>query len=183
MGLLDQVLGNVLGSRSGGGLGGNPSAGMGSSGGGTSPIMMALMTLLAAKAMGGPGGLGGMLGGTGATGGGLGGLLGGTGGGLGTTGGGLGGLLGGGLGGLLDALQQSGHGDIAQSWIGRSDNRPIAPNQLMDALGPDTVEQLQRQTGLPREELLSELSQTLPHAVDQLTPEGRLPTQSEMERW
>src|SRR5918997_1726351 len=99
--------------------------------------------------------------------GGIGGLLG---------GGGMGGSMGGGLGSLLGAFQQSGHGDVAQSWVNHGENRPIAPNQLMDALGPDTVDQLQQQTGMPRDELLSELSHTLPHVVDKLTPDGRLPT-------
>jgi uncharacterized protein YidB (DUF937 family) len=111
--------------------------------------------------------------------GGLGGMLGGSRDGMGMGGG----LLGGGLGGLLSAFQQSGHGDIAQSWVNHGENHPIAPNQLMDALGPDTVDQLQQQTGMPREDLLSELSHTLPHVVDQLTPEGRLPTDDEMQRW
>ncbi len=188
MGLLDQVIGSVLASRMGGGssggLGGGFGGGMGGgmlggSRGGTSPLMMALMALLAAKATGGgSGGLGGLLGG-GMSGGGLGGLLGGSRDGM---GGGMGGLLGG-LGGLLNGFQQSGHGDIAQSWISHGENRPIAPNQLMDALGPDTVDQLQQQTGMPREQLLSELSHALPEVVDRLTPEGRLPNDDEMRHW
>lgn len=111
--------------------------------------------------------------------GGLGGLLGGSRDGMGMGGGGFGG----GLGGLLNAFQQSGHGDVAQSWVGRGENRPIEPNHLMDALGPDTIDQLQQQTGLPRDQLLSELSQTLPDVVDRLTPEGRLPTDDEMRHW
>jgi uncharacterized protein YidB (DUF937 family) len=94
-----------------------------------------------------------------------------------------GGGFGGGLGGLLNAFQQSGHGDVAQSWVGRGENRPIEPNHLMDALGPDTIDQLQQQTGLPRDQLLLELSQTLPDVVDRLTPEGRLPTDDEMRHW
>ncbi len=188
MGLLDQVLGNVLGGRSGG-LGG----GMGgrSGGGGMSPIMMAVLGILAQKAMSGRGssggglgdllsggGLGGMLGGgSGGLGGGLGGLLGGSGGGL------NGGMLAGGLGGLLDSFNRSGHGDIANSWVGTGDNRPIAPNQLADALGPDTVDQLSQQTGLPQQDLLSELSHVLPGVVDQLTPHGRLPQEDELHRY
>jgi uncharacterized protein YidB (DUF937 family) len=95
----------------------------------------------------------------------------------------MGGSTGGGLGSLLGAFQQSGHGEVAQSWVNHGENRPIAPNQLMDALGPDTLDQLQQQTGMPRDELLSELSHTLPHVVDKLTPEGRVPTDDEMRHW
>ncbi|MBD2748698.1 DUF937 domain-containing protein [Microvirga sp. BT688] len=181
MGLLDQVLGNVLGGRSGGlggGIGGQ------SGGGGMSPIMMAVLGLLAQRAMGGRGssggGLGDLLGG-----GGLGGVLGGGSGGLlGGSGGGLnGGMLAGGLGGLLDSFNRSGHGDIANSWVGTGDNQPIAPNQLADALGPDTVNELSQHTGMPQQDLLSELSHVLPGVVDQLTPQGRLPQEHELDRY
>jgi uncharacterized protein YidB (DUF937 family) len=37
-----------------------------------------------------------------------------------------GGLLGG-LGGLLEKFQQSGHGDVAKSWVGSGQNQPISP--------------------------------------------------------
>jgi uncharacterized protein YidB (DUF937 family) len=202
MGLLDQVLGNVLGSRRGG-------AGRG----GMSPLMTALMALLASRAFG--------QGRSGESGGGLGDVLGGGSGrvppqaesfdesGAGPTdfsdlGGALdpdgnagagqyanmdetgpnadGGFLGG-LGSLIERFTQSGHRDAIESWIGRGENRPIRPNELADALGPDTIDSLSRRTGMPRDELLSELSQTLPDAVDQLTPEGRMPNEDEMRRW
>jgi hypothetical protein len=151
MGLLDQVLGNVLGGRPGGGMmGGGLGGGMGgrSGGGGMSPIMIAVLGLLAQKAMSGRGSSGGgglgicseavaLAGcwaaapeGLGAAASGAvadwGALLGAAGGG---SGGGLnGGALASGLGGLLDSFHSSGHGDIANSWIGTGDNRPIAPD-------------------------------------------------------
>lgn len=215
-------------------------------GGGMSPIMMALLGLLAYKAMKGFGGsgapagappslppgtrtaegggglgdiLGGMLGGPGGSagragapgGGGLGDILGGMlgggqqgggmarggapgGGGLG--GGGLGDILGGmlgggaagsvlngGLGQVLQDLQRGGQGRTAQSWVGRGENEDIAPDDLANALGADTISALTQQTGLPRDELLQGLSQNLPDFVDQLTPEGRLPTEDEAQRW
>jgi len=105
--------------------------------------------------------------------------------------GGLGGLLGGaaagtvvsgGLGGLIRDLQNSGHGQTAASWVGRGPNQEISPNDLGAALGADTLDALTKQTGLPREELLDGLSQNLPGLVDQLTPNGRLPTEQELSR-
>jgi uncharacterized protein YidB (DUF937 family) len=192
MGLLDSILGNMMGA------GGSPMQGRGGTG---SPIVKALMMLLAAKAfqnhrsgsqggsLGGGlgdmlgrqgGGLGDMLGGSGGLGGGmpggldglLGGLLGG------------GGLAGGGLGGLLDQFRQSGYGEHVDSWVGTGQNRRLAPDELSQALGPDTLDELEQQTGLPRQQLLSELSQELPDAVDQFTPDGRLPAEQEVSsRW
>lgn len=115
-----------------------------------------------------PGSTGG-LGGAGGLGG-LGGLLGGLG------GAGAGGLLSGGLGELMDRFKQNGHGETAESWVGTGPNKEVAPHQLEQAIGPDVLENLTKQTGLSREELLSRLSRELPQAVDKYTPEGRLPT-------
>ena len=182
MGLLDNVLGSgVPGGRM------------------AKPLGIALLALLASRTgQGGGGGLGGLLGSGG--GGGLGGLLSGSG-----LGGLLGGLLGGnsdrpgmsdeelgnhmpgaisgGLGGLLQQFQQNGFGHIADSWIGRGPNQQIAPDQLHQALGSETVDELSEQTGMPRQDVLSQLSQALPDMVDRLTPDGRIPDRGEVERW
>lgn len=106
--------------------------------------------------------------------GGLGGLL---------AGGAAGSILSGGLGDLLRQFQNSGLGDTANSWVGRGENQPIGPNDLANALGADQLQMLQHQTGMSREELLDGLSQQLPQIVDQLTPDGRLPTEDEASRW
>jgi uncharacterized protein YidB (DUF937 family) len=87
------------------------------------------------------------------------------------------------LGGLLERFTQSGHGDKINSWIGPGQNQPIEPHELEGALGDDTVQDLSRQTGLPRGDLLGQLSQLLPGVVDQLTPQGRMPPREDMERW
>lgn len=156
MGLLDQVLGSAFGSNDGR-----------QQQGGSSPLIGALMALLSSGVLGGGRGSGG----------GLGGLLGGL------TGGSSGGGLGGGLGGLLEQFQQNGHGEAMNSWIGSGDNRPIAPHHLDQALGPNTVDELSTQTGMPRDEVLSELSRVLPGVVDKMTPHGRLPTEAEAAHW
>jgi uncharacterized protein YidB (DUF937 family) len=118
------------------------------------------------------GGLGGLLGGGGS--GGLGGLLGGAG------SAGLGGLLGGGLSDLVEQFRRSGHGDVADSWVGTGPNREIAPNELERAIGPEVLDTLTRETGLDRQEILSRLSRNLPDAVDRYTPDGRLPSEADL---
>ena len=104
----------------------------------------------------------------------LGGLLGNLGGAL--AGGGAGGLLGGGLGELLERFKQNGQGDAAESWINKGPNKELPPPQLKQAIGADVLAALEQQTGLSQEELLARLSRELPAAVDQYTPDGRLPT-------
>ncbi|TMJ02452.1 MAG: DUF937 domain-containing protein [Alphaproteobacteria bacterium] len=100
----------------------------------------------------------------------------------GSFGGGAGGFLSGGLGELIDRFKQNGHGDTADSWVGTGPNRQIAPPQLEQAIGPDVLATLSRQTGLSKDELLARLSRELPDAVDKYTPQGRLPSEAEYSR-
>jgi uncharacterized protein YidB (DUF937 family) len=90
-------------------------------------------------------------------------------------GGGVGGLLGGGLGYLLDVFKQNGQGEAAESWINKGPNKELPPPQLKQAIGADVLAALEKQTGLTQEELLVRLSRELPSAVDQYTPDGRIP--------
>jgi uncharacterized protein YidB (DUF937 family) len=101
----------------------------------------------------------------------------------------LGGILGGaaagsvisgGLGDLLKQLQQGGHGDTANSWVGKGENKAISPNDLASALGADQIDSLASQSGMSPDDLLSGLSKYLPQVIDHLTPEGRLPTDDEV---
>ena len=112
--------------------------------------------------------------------GGLGDLLGGlTKGGLGNIFGGSspGGILSGGLGGLLDQFKQNGLGDRADSWVTTGPNQPIYEPDLSQALGDDVLSELTAKTGLSKEEILSRLSRELPKAVDDLTPNGVVPSE------
>jgi uncharacterized protein YidB (DUF937 family) len=106
--------------------------------------------------------------------GGLGGLL---------AGGAAGGVLNGGLGDILKQLEQSGHGDVARSWVGTGPNKEISPADLEKALGSEKVNTLAEQAGVSKINLLAGLSDQLPELVDQLTPHGRMPTETEASRW
>ena len=190
MGLMDVLNGMQNGPR-----GARPANSNTGGQGGMSPIMMAILGLIAYKAMKGLSGSGQPApapqprptGGTvaagmpGAAGGGLGDLLKGGLGGL-LAGGAAGTVLSGGLNDLLKQLQQSGHGDAANSWVGTGPNRPVSPTDLGSALGADQIQSLTSQFGLSRDELLDGLSQHLPEVVDHLTPGGQVPSPQEMQR-
>src|SRR5450631_2227486 len=180
MGLLDVLNGMQNGPR-------GPSTPSAQGGGGMSPMTMAILALLAYKAVkhlsgqpganpapapapanpggGSGGGLGGLLTG------GLGGLL---------AGGAAGSVISGGLGDLLKQLQQGGQGETANTWVGTGPNKQISPGDLAKALGADQIDALSSQSGLSRDDLLAGLSQQLPKIIDHLTPDGRLPTESEL---
>jgi len=199
MGLLDVLSGMQNGPRGQQGAQGGP-APSSSGGGGMSPLMMALLGLLAFKTIrhlspgqpaAKPGGTGaypggGNVGGTTADAGGgglgnllqsgLGGLLGGAGGAA------AGNVLSGGLSDLLKQFQQSGQGETADSWVGNGPNKPISPNNLASALGDDQIDALAAHSGLSRDELLAGLSRSLPDVINRLTPDGRVPTAEEAAR-
>ncbi len=189
MGLLDVLNGMMNGPR---GQRGQRDADPGSQGG-MSPITMAILALLAyqgIKHFGGGqqpaptpgpqprrlpdntqaagGGLGDLLKG------GLGGLL---------AGGAAGSVLSGGLGSLIDQLQKSGHGDIAKSWVDTGPNRDISESDLARSIGADDIAALSEHTGMSHDDLLATLSKSLPGIIDELTPQGRLPTDEEASRW
>ena len=69
--------------------------------------------------------------------------------------GGLGGLLGGaaagtvlsgGLDNLIKELEERGYGKTAQSWVGTGPNHEIAPKDLANALGSDTLDEIGRES-------------------------------------
>jgi uncharacterized protein YidB (DUF937 family) len=156
MGLLDSVLGGLTGSNSG-------------SSSGTSPLVKALLVLLAAKAASShfgksdappvpaPDASGKITSGI------------------------LAGMPS--LDTLLGHFRGSPHENKVQSWIGTGPNKPIAPDELEHALGPDTLAKLQQESGLPRDQLLAQLAGALPQVVDKLTPHGRAPTVDETKHW
>jgi uncharacterized protein YidB (DUF937 family) len=203
MGLIDILNGMQNGPRGGAAPPASTTQGGSSSGGGgMSPMMMALLGLLAYKAFKGltsggqpaakapapapaptppahapggtvtagmpiPGNLGDLLKG------GLGGLL---------AGGAAGTVLSGGLNDLLKQLQESGHGEVAKSWVGTGQNQPISPKDLGSALGADQINSLTSEFGLSHDELLQGLSKYLPQVIDHLTPGGQVPAAHEMDR-
>ena len=81
------------------------------------------------------------------------------------------------IGGLLERLQQSGLGPQVASWLGNGENLPITVDQLRRALGDEHLRQLATQLGLPVDQLLDQLSQHLPGAVDHMSPKGTLEEQ------
>lgn len=92
--------------------------------------------------------------------------------------GGAGGILSGGLGGLLDQFSQTGHGETAKSWVQDGPNSQIDDRTLLEALGPDVLQDISARTGLSQEEILTRLTRDLPRAVDALTPDGTLPVEA-----
>ena len=80
------------------------------------------------------------------------------------------------LQGLANQLQQGGLGNQVQSWLGSGANLPVSADQLRAALGSDQVRQLAQHFGVSPDAALQLLSEHLPGAIDQASPNGALPS-------
>lgn len=89
----------------------------------------------------------------------------------------------GGVQGLVSMLQQHGLGSAVQSWVGTGSNEPISGDQLGHALQGgglgSLVQEMAGKFGVDPGQLLGQLSNVLPTAVDHLTPGGQVPVQGQ----
>ncbi len=88
----------------------------------------------------------------------------------------------GGLQGLLGKLQGSGLGDQVASWVGTGENLPLGADQLQQALGSDQVAAIAQQAGVPAEHASSGLAAMLPDIINQLTPNGQMPQEGDLQQ-
>lgn len=85
------------------------------------------------------------------------------------------------LGGLLDMLTKSGLTAQKDSWVGTGQNQSVTGAQIQQALPDDTLQKVAEQAGVTPEQAASDLAQTLPQAVDKLTPQGQVPQAASLE--
>jgi uncharacterized protein YidB (DUF937 family) len=95
---------------------------------------------------------------------------------------GAGGLAGG-LGDLLGSFRNAGHAETADSWITPGvPTQGLRPDQVEAAIGDEDLAELSQRTGLSRSELIERLAKVIPSAVDDLTPEGRMPSEDDFRQ-
>ena len=81
----------------------------------------------------------------------------------------------GGIEGLLAKMQQAGYGDQAQSWIGTGQNQPVPADVLAQIFGQGQLGEVAQQLGMSREDAAGGFAQALPDVIDRMTPDGRVP--------
>lgn len=80
----------------------------------------------------------------------------------------------GGLQGLAAKFSQSGHGDAFASWVGTSENQPIAGEQIQKALGSEQISAMASRIGVDPAVAAGFIAQYLPKIIDKLTPTGKI---------
>jgi len=84
----------------------------------------------------------------------------------------------GGVQGIVNEFERNGLGPTVRSWVGTGANEPVSATDVHRVLGSDLLQQLSAKTGLSVQDLAEKLSVVLPQAVDHLTPDGNIPTQT-----
>jgi uncharacterized protein YidB (DUF937 family) len=79
-----------------------------------------------------------------------------------------------GVRGLVQKFEQSGLGQIAQSWVSKGTNMDITPEEIAGVLGGSKIEELASKIGISTDELSQKLAEILPEAIDKLTPNGEI---------
>lgn len=77
---------------------------------------------------------------------------------------------------LMDMFKGTAQEEPAKSWVASGQNAHVAPDDLANVLGEETLLDLSEKTGMSQVDLLAALSQKLPVAIDAMTPHGRLPS-------
>lgn len=74
-------------------------------------------------------------------------------------------------------FRESGLDEHVQSWVSKGKNLPVAGDQIERALGSDVVARIGAKLGITQVEAADEIADAMPEVVDEMTPEGELPTE------
>jgi uncharacterized protein YidB (DUF937 family) len=82
-----------------------------------------------------------------------------------------------GMQGILSKLQASGLDKQVMSWVGHGQNEPVTGDDIKNAVDPQQLSEVARQSGMSQDEVADHVAQALPEAVDKATPAGAVPKQ------
>lgn len=90
-------------------------------------------------------------------------------------------LKSGGLQKMMSGFQDKGMADKADSWVGTGENKPVSGAEMKVALGEQEVQQVAQQAGISEDEAADVLAKVVPEVVNNLTPNGQVPSDDELE--
>jgi uncharacterized protein YidB (DUF937 family) len=90
-------------------------------------------------------------------------------------------LANGGLSKILSGLKANGKGAEADSWVAKGENQPVAPEDVREAAGDHEITSIAEKLGVSKDEAAAAVAQVLPHVVDQVTPDGKVPADDELD--
>ena len=87
----------------------------------------------------------------------------------------------GGLQKIVQGFQQKGMGAQADSWVSTGGNAQVSGSDMRVGLGDDEVRQFAQEAGIPEDQAADVLAAVVPQVVNGLTPDGRVPSDDELE--
>jgi uncharacterized protein YidB (DUF937 family) len=87
----------------------------------------------------------------------------------------------GGLQKIVQGFQQKGMGAQADSWVSTGGNAEVSGSDMRVGLGDDEVRQFAQEAGIPEDQAADVLAAVVPQVVNGLTPDGRVPSDDELE--
>ena len=90
-------------------------------------------------------------------------------------------LMNGGLQKILGRLQANGRGAEADSWVSAGANKEVGGADVRQALDDDEITSIATKLGVNEDEAAEAVARVLPDVVDQVTPEGQLPPDDELD--
>ena len=90
-------------------------------------------------------------------------------------------LMNGGLQKILGRLQAQGLGAEADSWVSPGENKTLDGAAVRQALDDDEITSIATQLGVSEDEAAEAVARVLPDVVDQVTPQGQLPPDDELD--
>jgi uncharacterized protein YidB (DUF937 family) len=80
------------------------------------------------------------------------------------------------LSSITQKFRESGLDEQVSSWISKGQNLPVVGDQIERALGNETVANIAAKLGISQDQAADEIAEAMPEVVDEMTPEGRLPS-------
>ena len=90
-------------------------------------------------------------------------------------------LQNGGLNKILSGFQQKGLSSQAASWVGTGDNERVSGAEVEEVVGADEIQAIAQQLGISEEQAADAVAEVLPQVVDRVSPEGELPAENDLD--
>ena len=88
----------------------------------------------------------------------------------------------GGLPGLISKFEKGGLGEVVSSWVGTGANASVSGDQITNTLGADKIQEIAGKLGISNTQVSGGLAGLLPHIIDKLTPDGKVPEGSILKK-
>jgi uncharacterized protein YidB (DUF937 family) len=79
-----------------------------------------------------------------------------------------------------EQADKAGLSDIFDSWVSQGENKPITADQVKQTADPENLQAIADKAGLSVDETAEELSRALPEIVNEMTPDGVLPSDDQV---